>query len=439
MKKKLVSVLLCAAMVGTMLAGCGGGDDSSDSGTAGDTKQEDAGDSSTADAGDSESGTLVYWAMWDAAEPQAKVIQAAIDKYTEDTGVKVDVQFKGRTGQREGLEPALAAGQTIDMFDEDVNRVNGTWGKYLMDLEEIAKDYEANNANATLLEIARNASEDGKLKSIPYQPSLFGFFYNKDLFDQAGITEAPQTWEDFDAACKKLKDAGITPITGDDAYMTCWTGYHLGRYVGQDRVKEIVTNGEWDDPAVMKMAEDLADFASKGYFSENIGSNVFPAGQNTEFAVGEAAIILDGSWLPNEVKDTAGEDFNYGYFNYPTLEGGTDDNTANNIANQVLAINKDSKMSKEAFELITYITTGEFDKQMTEEALCIPTDKNNTEWPAQLEAVKPGFDATKTYYNWAVDVESNNDATPAIKDSTNQLLAGSLDAQGFVDALKSAS
>ena len=90
MKKKIVSVLLCAAMVATMAVGCGGKSD---------------GDGGSSKGGDK----LVYWAMWSEDEPQAKVIKDAIAKYTEDTGVKVDVQFKGRNGQREGLQPALDA------------------------------------------------------------------------------------------------------------------------------------------------------------------------------------------------------------------------------------------------------------------------------------------------------------------------------------------
>ena len=121
MKKKVISALLCAAMVATMLVGCGGSSNDSKS-SGGDGKK------------------LVYWAMWSKDEPQAKVIQDAIAKYTEDTGVEVDVQFKGRSGQREGLQPALDAKQTIDLFDEDVNRVNGSWGKYLLDLADVAKD-----------------------------------------------------------------------------------------------------------------------------------------------------------------------------------------------------------------------------------------------------------------------------------------------------------
>ncbi|MDO4673189.1 MAG: hypothetical protein Q4A76_09765, partial [Porphyromonadaceae bacterium] len=158
MKKKIVSVLLCAAMAVTMLAGCGG-------------KKEEGGESK------SEGGKkLVYWSMWSEEEPQAKVIKEAIEKYQKDTGVTVDVQFKGRNGQREGLEPALQAKQQIDLFDEDVNRVNGSWGAYLMDLEDLAKDYEAEHGQEVLFKVARNAG-GGTLKTIPYQPSIFGFFY----------------------------------------------------------------------------------------------------------------------------------------------------------------------------------------------------------------------------------------------------------------------
>ena len=283
--------------------------------------------------------------------------------------------------------------------------------------------------------------------SIPYQPSIFGFFYNKTLFDKAGIKEVPTTWDELDAACAKLKDAGITPITADDAYMTSFIGYHLARYIGQDGVKSLVTgeevNGQnvtWDDERVLAAAQSFADFAKKGYFSKNIATNVYPAGQNQEFAPGDAAIVICGSWLPNEAKASVAEDLEWGYFNYPSVPNGTDDNTANNIANQVFAINKDSKMADEAFELITYITTGDYDKEMTTEALCIPTDKANSDaWPTELAEVKAGFDATTTYYDWAAGAESNNDLTGTLKTSALELAAGKLDAAGFISAMKKAA
>lgn len=426
MKKKILSVLLCTAMVASMAVGCGG-------------KKSDSGSSS--------SDKLVYWSMWEATEPQGQAIQEAIDAYTKETGVEVDVQFKGRTGIREGLESALKSGTNIDMFDEDIDRVNGTWGSYLMDLEQLAKDndYEK-TANAGLIQACRDVA-GGTLKSIPYQPNVFAFFYNQNLFDQAGIKETPKTWDEFLDVCQKLKDAGITPMTMDDAYATCVIGYHLGRYVGEEGVKKIVTEGLWDDPAVLKMAKDIEELASKGYFSENVGKNVWPNGQNVELAGGQVAMYLNGSWLPNEVKATAGPDFKWGCFAYPELgecetniEGAKATGTeSNNFGAQVFAINKDSQKSKEAFDLITYITKGEYDQKLADASIGIPADTTNTEWPELVKCAKPVIETSTNRFSWAVGVESNADMTPSIKENFIKLMAGTLDAEGFVSAMQDAA
>ena len=427
MKKKILSVLLCTAMVASLAVGCGGNKNS--------------------DSGSGSSDKLVYWSMWEATEPQGQAIQEAVDAYTKETGVEVDVQFKGRTGIREGLESALKSGTNIDMFDEDIDRVNGTWGSYLMDLEQLAKDndYEK-TANAGLIQACRDVA-GGTLKSIPYQPNVFAFFYNQDLFDQAGIKEVPKTWDEFLAVCQKLKDAGITPMTMDDAYATCVIGYHLGRYVGEEGVKKIVTEGLWDDPAVLQMAKDIEELASKGYFSENVGKNVWPNGQNVELAGGQVAMYLNGSWLPNEVKATAGPDFKWGCFAYPELgecetniEGAKATGTeSNNFGAQVFAINKDSQKSKEAFDLITYITKGEYDQKLAEASIGIPADTTNTEWPELVKCAKPVIEASTNRFSWAVGVESNADMTPAIKENFIKLMEGTLDAEGFVSAMQNAA
>ena len=49
-----------------------------------------------------------------------------------------------------------------------------------MDLEELAADYEKEHGQEKLFGIARTAG-GGTLKSIPYNPSIFGFFYNKNI------------------------------------------------------------------------------------------------------------------------------------------------------------------------------------------------------------------------------------------------------------------
>ncbi|MEH2928836.1 ABC transporter substrate-binding protein [Candidatus Ventrimonas sp. KK005] len=437
MKKKVMALVLSSAMA-VSLAACGGGSEQTTDAGGGATEATTQSSQDSAAAPAEGGAGLVYWSMWEATEPQGQAIQAAVDKFTEDTGVSVDLQFKGRTGIREGLQPALDAGTNIDLFDEDIDRVNSTWGQYLMDLEELAKaaDYEA-TANAGLIAACREVG-GGTLKSIPYQPNVFAFFYNQAIFDEAGITAVPTTWEELDAVCAKIKDAGYTPITCDDAYITCMFGYHMSRLVGEPKTEEIVKGGLWDDPSVTATAQAYADFASKGYFSETIASNVWPAGQNQELAMGTAAMYLNGSWLPNEVKDMAGDDFVWGCFSYPAVEGGTDGVDAANYGAQVLAINKDSKNAENAFKLICYITQGEFDKMLSEMSVGIPADSNNSEWPELIACVKPVMDSMNTRYPWAAGAEANADLTPIIKENFLKLCGGSIDAQGFVDALKKA-
>ena len=379
---------------------------------------------------------LVYWSMWEATEPQGQVLKEAVEAFTAETGIPVDVQFKGRTGIREGLQPALDAGTNIDLFDEDIDRVNKTWGDYLLDLEELAKanDYEK-TANAGLINACREVG-GGTLKSIPYQPNVFAMFYNQEIFDKAGVTEVPKTWEELDAACAKIKEAGFTPITSDDAYILSNFGYHLSRINGYEKASEIVKEGKWDDPSVLEVAKAYEDFAKKGYFSEQIASNVWPAGQNQELALGTAAIYLNGSWLPNEVKDITGEDFNWGCFSYPAVKDGIDGVEASNSGAQVFAINKKSTKAEDAFKLIQFFTKGKYDEKLSQESLGIPADSDNKDWPKQLVNVRPVMEELKTRYPWAASAEDNVDMTPILKENFMKLCGGSITAEEFVANLK---
>ncbi len=386
-----------------------------------------------------EGKTIVYWSMWSESEPQAQVLAEAIKSYEAATGNTVDVQWKGRTGIREGLQAALDAGTVIDLFDEDIDRVNVQWGKYLMDLDDLAKadNYEA-TALPSMISAVRNVA-GGKLMTIPYQPNVFDVFYNKDIFKAAGVDAVPTTWAEFKDVCKKIKDAGYIPFTTDDAYVDTNFGYQLARYMGEDGVVDVVTNGKWDAPEVLKAAQDYEDLYKSGYLSETFGTAAWPTNQNGEFALGEAAMYLNGSWVPNETKDMTGPDFKWGTFAYPAVDGGKTGTEAANFGAQVFGINKDSKVGPEAFKLIETFTQGDFDKKLSEQSMGIPADSRNAEWPAQLADVKTIMDSLTVRYSWAAGVETNADMTPIIKENFQKLCTGALDAKGFVDAMVAAS
>jgi ABC-type glycerol-3-phosphate transport system substrate-binding protein len=144
-------------------------------------------DAPAADLGKIEDGAkLVYWTMWNEAEPQGTVIQEAVDAFTAETGVPVEINFNGRD-IRKTLEPALAGGEVIDLFDEDIERVLNVWGDYLLPLDAYVdaaydntsgKPYRSvvNNTLITLandLGAAKGFANGGKIHNIPFQPSTF--------------------------------------------------------------------------------------------------------------------------------------------------------------------------------------------------------------------------------------------------------------------------
>jgi len=435
--KKLFSLLLALTMVLT-LAACGGGD-TQESKPA---QESNSGESQPAqDGGDKiyDGVKLVYWSNWEATETQGKLITEAVNEFMAETGAQVDLQFKGRSGIKEGLIPALDADQKVDMFDGAGNKSN--FGERIVSVEELmaSTDYEK-DGNAAMMALCRSYYTDGKTREIPYQMKGNGFLYNKALFRQAGIDSVPTNWTEFLDACQKLLDAGITPMTTDDAYTPQAFGIHLARMLGTEKVKAVVADGLWaETPEVLTTAKAFEDLASKGYFSDLVASNTFPTGQNTEFATGMVAMYVCGTWLPNEVRNITGDSFEWGFFNYPEVDGGINGSEAMVIGCQSLAITNKCENPEAAFALITKLTRGEWDAKLAEGTLGLPIDNSNTEWPEQLADAKPYFDACTEIFAISGGLESNPNITPALKENLAKLYAGSITAEQFVENMEAAS
>lgn len=382
---------------------------------------------------------LVYWTMWNEAEPQGTVIAEAVAAFTKETGIEVELNFNGRE-IRKTLQPALDAGETIDVFDEDIERVLNTWGNYLLPLDKYAaKTYSTTDGkpyntmiNKTLYNLAKELG-GGSVKNIPYQPSAFVTLYNKELFDKAGITDTPKTWEEFLTACEKLKAIGIPAITVDDAYMACFFGYNMDRLVGEQETLNMVNTKDFTGPQVLEFGKIWENMAKKGYISAKAASNIWPAGQVEEMAVGKVAMYLNGTWLPNEIKAQA-PDLKWGAFAWPAMSEKGDGIEANNYGCQSLAVNKNTKYPEEAFKLIVWLTTGEWDARLAKESIGIPAG-NNTEWPRQLAEAKVIVDNTTNRLDWAVGMENDPEINAKIKENFAKLIKGDLDAEGFAAAM----
>ena len=163
---------------------------------------------------------------------------------------------------------------------------------------------------------------------IPWDMGMIGFWYNKDLFQKAGITTPPATWDEYLAAIPKLKALGVAPlaIAGKDKWpsMHLWT-YLVLRSGGGDALAKMIQTGDWNTDACINagkavLALNALDPYQKGYASADYNSEAASVGN------GKAAMELMGQWAPSVQKDQSigkvGLGDKLGWFAFPTLAGG---------------------------------------------------------------------------------------------------------------------
>lgn len=161
---------------------------------------------------------------------------------------------------------------------------------------------------------------DGSLNLMTLQCNTEYFFYNKDLFEQAGITEAPKTFDELLADCKLLQDQEIIPIAmGADWPILRYIAQVPFRLTGNEYIENAVSGeGSFGEEAGLKGAQFIQDIAQ--YFQEGWSSADYDT-MNDLFASGQAAIMYNGTWALEQA-DMIGEDGNIkdniGYFTMPT-------------------------------------------------------------------------------------------------------------------------
>ena len=393
--------------------------------------------------------TIVYWSMWSENEPQAKVIKAAINNFeAANPGINVTVQWSGRD-IRKILKAALDAGENIDIFENDPEWLASNLGvDYALKLDDyFAKTYATTDGKVfkdtlipALVTWISSLSEDQGLYYVPNQAYIVCIFYSKNVFQNAGIDKAPQTWDEFLTVCEKLKKAGVAPITVDDAYLDLLIGQYLGLLRGEEWVSQLMqdkTGAMWKDPVVAQFAEAFEDLYKKGYISERAASNKYPAGQQ-ELALEKAGMYLNGSWLPNELSGTTGPDFKWGAFAFPNIPNATENNTVMMFGSQSYAINRNSKNTDAAFELLTYIVNKETQGDFSDIALSMPVTLD-TEWPEILSEVKPLFEGATKHHAWACNIWDGGDLTTIAFSEFAKLISGGVTANKFVNNMKAAA
>ena len=150
-------------------------------------------------------------------------------------------------------------------------------------------------------------STDEKIYMVPLNMGLYssaGLYYNKELFQKAGIEKFPQTWEDFFECLERLQDAGITPLAlhGGGEYwspMLISTAYMCSTESGKAFLEEYFPES-FDNQNVMEMLSCM-DVIYDYTFDDALDIN-FNQAQN-RFMNGEAAMLANGYWMIQDIED----------------------------------------------------------------------------------------------------------------------------------------
>ncbi len=208
---------------------------------------------------------------------------------------------------------------------------------------------------------------DGKLVTATNSVSILGTYYNKAIFEEAGIKDVPKTWDEFLEDCEKIKAAGHTPIVmGDkDQYVLQFGLYQIAaneiypkdaEYDQKLRTGEtaFTDEGTWD--TVLSMYNELYE---NGYIDATQSLGYGASQAITDFIDGKAAMTFDGSFNAAAILGQGeGGDFERGYFPIPAKSGDTHTATCLSAG---YSIYSGSEYVDECKELIDYWFNGESD------------------------------------------------------------------------------
>lgn len=448
--KKIIALLLSTLLVMGTFVGCGN-DKTEESSQTDDKKVEETKDNGSGEKAAQEnesdlSGEVVYWSMWSENEPQAEILKGAIKRFEEaNPNVEVEVQWQGR-GVRDLVIPAIEGGQKLDIFDSDPVGMYTSLGESLLNLDEFYASPSITDPSKTLAEtiipslvkwdesLAEGVELSGHF-SVPYAPYAVTWFYNKDHFEKAGIDSVPKTWEELDAACASLKEAGYKPITVDDAYYSMMFSYYLDRAITNDEVAKLVsdnTGESWDDPLVVQAIEAFEDFYNKGYFALEIETNKYPAGQQ-QVALDEATMYFNGTWLPAEVSATTGPDFNWGQFTFPTVPNGKGKITDLTFGGQAFLANAKTDNKEATFELLKYFVDTETQQAFSDAGLTACTV--GTKWPESIADAQAIVSEADKNINWGANLSGDFAEAIVVPEMVNVMI-GKSTAKEFIEKMK---
>ena len=275
----------------------------------------------TADAG--EDVTITFMASQDWIQDAEMELG---EKFTEQTGIKVDYQIVPSDQYESLLMTKINAGECTDIFGGQSSQFSIVTQfnveKNAVDLS--GESWAGNVDPAAAVEL----SAGGKLYGQPIQDvsACWAVAYNIKTFEDLGLS-IPTNYAEFCDVCEKIKAAGIIPIyecVSDGWHHVCWTEAAVAATQADASYPDALNENKATfegNKELTTMFTQLKELADKGYMGDNYMSNEY-ADAPASIASGEYAMVLYNQGLGAEV-NAADPSFpvdNIGYFVNPLCD-----------------------------------------------------------------------------------------------------------------------
>lgn len=218
-----------------------------------------------------------------------------------------------------------------------------------LDITDMAKESDVINPEAYFEGPLNSVMWDGKLYGVGKYTDTIGVFYNKDMFEAAGIEEPPQTWAEFEEDARKLAKPD------ENVYGATLSA--RGNEEGTFQFLPIIqmSGGSYENVNTEGAREWLT--MVKGMIDDGIMSqDVLSLGQwdsTGTFNSGNAAMAISGPWEIDRMVEDA--DFEWGVTLLPTFEEGGERSSA--LGGFDLGIMSSTKHPEEAFKVLEYMVS----------------------------------------------------------------------------------
>lgn len=384
--KKAMALATTGVLAASLLAACGN--------TASSEVASAASTASAAATGTSDiSGDLTF-GIWDASTVLYwnDIIEAFEKEYPE---VKVEVIDTPAADYTNKLTVDLNGGAAPDVFlikdaDTSYSLANK---KQLEDLSTYIADGDVDLSVFNGLD--ENFVFDGVQAALPFRTDYYVIYYNKDIFDAAGI-EYPSndmTWEEFEALSKELT-SGEGSEKKYGAHFHTWQA--LVENWGIQDGKNTIMGPDYESmrkpyEMVLRMQND--DKSIQDYGTLKTGNIAY----GSAFQTGNVAMMPMGTWYAtthiSKIAEGETDVTNWGIATIPHWEGATAGETVGSTT--PIAVNSASKNKAAAWAFVEFVTTNEIATDILAQAGGIPATVNDATLKVitSLEGMPEGSEA----------------------------------------------